>query len=447
MPSEVIHIHIGQAGIQSGNAAWELYCLEHGIQPNGQMPSDKTIGGEEDVFNAFFSETGKGKHIPRAVCVDLESTVVDEIRTGSYKDLWQPEQLINGKDSAANVYATGRYQSDVLVDVTLDRIRKLSDQCAGLQGFIITHSINGGTGSGFASSLMEKLTTDYGKKTKTSFTIMPSPNMQHSVLEHYNAVLATHSMMDHTDVSICVDNEALRGVCKRNLGIENPTYTNMNHLLAQMMSSVTSNFRFNPILGINFNELKTNLVPFKRLHFMVPSYSPFISAENPYSEQKTVNEITNDCFLPGGSLLNTDYRNGKFMSNMLLYRGDVTPKDVNEAVANLKTNSTVQFVNDSWGVKVGINSNPPVVIPGGDLAKSSRAVCSLSNTTAICENFSRTNHKFDLMFEKRAFVHWYVGGGIDEREFIEAREDLAQLEKDYEVVGAESVEDPNATTA
>ena len=65
---EVISIHVGQAGCQMGNACWELYCLEHGIQPDGQMPSDKTIGGGDDSFNTFFSETGSGKHVPRAVC-------------------------------------------------------------------------------------------------------------------------------------------------------------------------------------------------------------------------------------------------------------------------------------------------------------------------------------------------------------------------------------------
>ena len=76
---EVISIHVGQAGVQIGNACWELYCLEHGIQPDGQMPSDKTIGGGDDSFNTFFSETGAGKHVPRAVFVDLEPTVVGEL--------------------------------------------------------------------------------------------------------------------------------------------------------------------------------------------------------------------------------------------------------------------------------------------------------------------------------------------------------------------------------
>jgi hypothetical protein len=63
---ECLSIHIGQAGVQTGNACWELFCLEHGIQPDGAMPSDKTIGVEDDAFNTFFSETGAGKHFQHA---------------------------------------------------------------------------------------------------------------------------------------------------------------------------------------------------------------------------------------------------------------------------------------------------------------------------------------------------------------------------------------------
>ena len=59
-----------------GNACWELYCLEHGIAPDGTMPSDKTIGEGDDSFNTFFSETGSGKHVPRAIFVDLEPSVI-----------------------------------------------------------------------------------------------------------------------------------------------------------------------------------------------------------------------------------------------------------------------------------------------------------------------------------------------------------------------------------
>ncbi|KAK9687576.1 alpha-tubulin [Basidiobolus ranarum] len=193
---EVISVHVGQAGIQIGNACWELYCLEHGIQPDGQMTVPKT----DDSFSTFFSETGSGKHVPRTVFVDLEPTVVDEVRTGAYRQLFHPEQLISGKEDAANNYARGHYTiGKELVDPVLERIRKLADNCSGLQGFLVFHSFGGGTGSGFGALLLERLSADYGKKSKLEFSVYPAPQVATAVVEPYNSILTTHTTLEHTD--------------------------------------------------------------------------------------------------------------------------------------------------------------------------------------------------------------------------------------------------------
>jgi len=271
--------------------------------------------------------------------------------------------------------------------------------------------------------------------------VYPSPQVSTAVVEPYNSVLSTHSLLEHTDVAFMLDNEAIYDICRKSLDIEKPTYLNLNRLVAQLISSLTASLRFQGSLNVDINEFQTNLVPYPRIHFMLCSYAPIMSNEKAHHEQLSISELTNSVFEPSSMMAKCDPRHGKYMSCCLMYRGDIVPKDVTTCIATMKGKRTIQFVD--WcptGFKCGINNQPPTAIPGGDLAKVNRALLMLSNTTAIAEVFARLDKKFDLMYAKRAFVHWYVGEGMEEGEFSEAREDLAALEKDYEEVGAESAD-------
>ncbi|RPB24766.1 tubulin alpha chain [Terfezia boudieri ATCC MYA-4762] len=439
MRGEVLHVHVGQAGVQLGTSAWELYLLEHGLKPDGRP--DGELNQDAGSFDTFFTETGNGKYVPRALFVDLDPSPIDEIRTGGFRQLFHPELLIGGKEDAANNYARGHYTvGKELVESVIDRIRRVADGCSSLQGFLIFHSFGGGTGSGFGSLILERLATDYGKKSKLEFSIYPSPRVANSVVEPYNAVLSTHSTIENADCTFLVDNEAIYDICRRNLDIPRPSYEHLNRLIAQVVSSITSSLRFEGSLNVDLNEFQTNLVPYPRIHYPLISYAPVVSAGKSSHESFKVSDLTLQCFEPNNQMVVCDPRNGKYMAVALLYRGDVIPRDCTAAIGALKAKATFNLVD--WcptGFKLGINFQKPYTVPDSELAATDRSVSMLSNTTAIAEAWARLDHKFDLMYAKRAFVHWYVGEGMEEGEFSEAREDLAALEKDYEEVASDSV--------
>lgn len=211
---ETLSIHIGQAGIQTANTTWELYCLEHGIKPDGSL-SEKRVGDDDTNFHTFFAESQTGKFVPRAILVDTEPTVMDQVRKGPYKDLFHPDQLINSKEDSANNFARGYMTiGREILQPVVNSVRKLAEQSNSLQGFFVFHSFGGGTGSGFSALLMEKLSEEFGKKSKLEISIYPSPQICTAIVEPYNSVLTTHYSMDNVDCSFVFDNQAIYDICK-----------------------------------------------------------------------------------------------------------------------------------------------------------------------------------------------------------------------------------------
>ena len=145
--------------------------------------------------------------------------------------LYSRSLLITSLIDARGHYTVGKE----LIDPAMEKLRRLTDNTNGLQGFFVFHSFGGGTGSGFGALLLERLATEYGKKSKLEFCVYPAPQLSSSVVEPYNSILTTHTTLEHSDCSFMVDNEAIYDICRRNLGIERPNYENLNRLIAQGM--------------------------------------------------------------------------------------------------------------------------------------------------------------------------------------------------------------------
>uniref|UniRef100_A0A8C8YZC0 Tubulin beta chain n=1 Tax=Prolemur simus TaxID=1328070 RepID=A0A8C8YZC0_PROSS len=403
---------------------WEVISDEHGIDPTGTYHGDSDLQLER--INVYYNEATGGKYVPRAVLVDLEPGTMDSVRSGPFGQIFRPDNFVFGQSGAGNNWAKGHYTEGAeLVDSVLDVVRKEAESCDCLQGFQLTHSLGGGTGSGMGTLLISKIREEYPDRIMNTFSVVPSPKVSDTVVEPYNATLSVHQLVENTDETYCIDNEALYDICFRTLKLTTPTYGDLNHLVSATMSGVTTCLRFPGQLNADLRKLAVNMVPFPRLHFFMPGFAPLTSRGSQQYRALTVPELTQQMFDAKNMMAACDPRHGRYLTVAAVFRGRMSMKEVDEQMLNVQNKNSSYFVE--WipnNVKTAVCDIPPRGLK--------MSATFIGNSTAIQELFKRISEQFTAMFRRKAFLHWYTGEGMDEMEFTEAESNMNDLVSEYQ---------------
>ncbi|KAF9818378.1 hypothetical protein SFRURICE_017800, partial [Spodoptera frugiperda] len=400
---------------------WEIISDEHGVDPNGIYKGESDLQLERIKVEEDHPMTSPvlGKYVPRAVLVDLEPGTMDSVRSGPYGQLFRPDNFVFGQSGAGNNWAKGHYTEGAeLVDAVMDVIRKEAEGCDCLQGFQLTHSLGGGTGSGMGTLLLSKIREEFPDRIMNTFSVVPSP-------KPYNATLSVHQLVENTDMSFCIDNEALYNICFRTLRLASPSYGDLNHLISLTMSGVTTCLRFPGQLNADLRKLAVNMVPFPRLHFFMPGFAP-LTARNSFNfRAQTVPELMSQMFNSQNMMTAADPRHGRYLTVATIFRGRMSMKEVDEQILSIQNKNSSYFVE--WipnNLKVAVCDIPPRGLK--------MSATFMGNSTAIQEIFKRISEQFTAMFRRKAFLHWYTGEGMDEMEFTEAASNMADLISEYQ---------------
>jgi tubulin beta len=418
---EIVSIHIGQCGNQIADRYWRLILREHGLNESG-MPKDGNAASSNSNMEVFFHKIRDGKYVPRAVLVDLEPGVIARIESGEMSKLFDESSIVRKIPGAANNWARGyNVEGERVIDQIMNVIDSAVEKTKSLQGFLITHSIGGGSGSGLGSLVLERLRAAYPKKKIFTFSVAPSPLISDSAVEPYNAVLTLQRIRDNADAAVILDNEALFRIAKSKFA-RNPNYMDLNHIVALIMSSITASLRFPGKLNTDLGEFVTNLVPFPGNHFLTASFAPMRAPGQEGQVRTNFPDLARETFAQDNYTAAIDWANGVYLSACALFRGDVRAKEVEENMASIrKSLNFASYV--PTGIKIGVAETAPEGFASSGLA--------LVNHTGIAAVFERLVAQFDIMFDNHAYTHWYEGAGVPRDQMAQARDVVADLAKSY----------------
>jgi tubulin gamma len=329
---------------------------------------------------------------------------------------------------AGNNWAAGYSSALQLEDMLMDMMDRETERCDSLEGFILSHSVAGGTGSGLGSHLLQSLGSRYKGKLLTTFSVFPnSEEVSDVVVQPYNTILALNCLCEFADATVVIDNAALNRIATEKLRVSNPTFAQTNQLVwtllplmacckvSSVMAAMTSTIRFPSYTHNDMRSIVSSVVPFNDLHFLVASYTPFTSDtvdkvfvkltnhvkifEN--SRKSDVFDILRRLLLQKNAMISAP--SSKPHSNIAILnilRGNIDPTELHKGLARIKDRRMVNFV--PW-CPVAYQT----AISKAALASNQIQGLCLTNSTSVAAVFKRNVDQYDRLRKRNAFLDQY----------------------------------------
>ena len=424
MGKELLLLGVGQYGINSGSDFMDLMFSEHGIDPNGKInPLFETPN-----FNSiFFQENKDKKYSPRSCFIDLEPESLNYVRRGYNGNSYDSRNLINGNSGSSNNWTIGHYgeESTKLIDNILDSVRKQVEKCDCLQGFLVFHSLEGGTGSGLGTLIQSKLREDYPDRVFSSMTHLPNiSETPNSISGIYNTVLSMHQLIENLDLVHLCDNPSLTNIIKNERNIEDINYHHLNELTSYFLSTLTSSMRFGGDQNIDLRKFCVNLILFPRLHFFEP-----LQYSHPFTKNIIDNEpynIISNLFQKKNSFFGHHLDTFTSLTNSMIFRGNFSVPNIElewSTYHNKNSSYFTEFINQPMIISQVYIPPPPMDF---------HSILS-SNSSTLQKYMEKITKLFISHFKRKSFIYHYLNAGLDEMEFAEAEANLNDLISEYKM--------------
>ncbi|KOX72895.1 Tubulin gamma-1 chain [Melipona quadrifasciata] len=448
MPCEMITLQLGQCGNQIGFEFWKKLCAEHGISSEGILEDYATEG--TDRKDVFFYQSDDEHYIPRAVLLDLEPRVIHTIMNSPYSKLYNPENIYLSKHGggAGNNWASGYHQGEKLQEEIFDILDREADGSDSLEvytiillelvllGFVLCHSIAGGTGSGMGSFMLESLADRFPKKLIETYSVFPNQDeISDVVVQPYNSLLTLKRLTQCADCVVVLDNTALNRIASDRLHIQNPSFTQINKLVSTIMSVSTTTLRYPSYMNNDLVGLIAPLIPTPRLHFLMTGYTPLTTDQEGASVRKTsVLDVMRRLLQPKNMMVSTALdRNAShcYISILNIIQGEVDPTQVHKSLQRIRERKLAQFI--PWGpasIQVALSRKSPYI-------QSTHRVSGLmlANHTNISSLFDRALQQYDKLRKREAFLEQFRKEKMFEDNLDEldnSREVVEYLVKEYQ---------------